>query len=267
VSVAAPAIAWRGVRKEFGKQVALRGVDVAAAPGEILALLGPNGAGKTTLLRIGAALARASSGAVEVGSASIDSRARARIGYLGHATLLSGNLTALENLIFYARVYGVVNPRDRALALMARAGVERRALDPIARLSRGTQQRVAICRAFIHEPQVLLLDEPFTGLDPHGVELLKAWLRERAAAGGAAVMATHDLAAAVDVASRFAVLAAGRITGEMDAAGLSLEGLLAFYERAAASAAGHRGARGRSPSEASESRPAAPRAPAGDGRA
>ena len=263
MSGAAPAIAWRGVRKDFGKQVALRGVDVAVASGEILALLGPNGAGKTTLLRIGAALDARASGAVEVGGAPIDPRSRAWIGYLGHATLLSGNLTALENLIFYARVYGVANPRERALALMARAGVERRALDPIARLSRGTQQRVAICRAFLHEPQVLLLDEPFTGLDPHGVELLKGWLRERAAAGGAAVMATHDLGAAIDVAHRFAVLAAGRIADEVPAAGLSLEGLHAFYERAAGAAA-HRGARGRSLSEPPEPRPSAH---AGDGRA
>ncbi len=238
-AASAHVMSWRGVRKEFGRHVALRGVDLAVARGEVLALIGPNGAGKTTLLRIGAALGRASSGEVEIGGAALDTRARARIGYLGHATLLYSNLTSLENLLFYGRVYGVARPRERALELLARAGVERRAHDSIARLSRGTQQRVAICRAFLHDPEILLLDEPFTGLDPHGTALLKAWLRERVALGGAAVMTTHDLGAALDVATRFAVLAGGRVVGERVAAGMTLADLGAYYDGAvAASAAG-----------------------------
>ncbi|MFN0152003.1 MAG: heme ABC exporter ATP-binding protein CcmA [bacterium] len=230
-------MSWRGVRKEFGRHVALRGVDLNVARGEILALVGPNGAGKTTLLRIGAALGRASSGDVEVGGEALDTRARARIGYLGHATLLYSNLTSLENLLFYARVYGVARPRERALELLERAGVARRANDSIARLSRGTQQRVAICRAFLHDPEILLLDEPFTGLDPHGTALLKDWLRERVAGGGAAVMTTHDLGAALDVATRFAVLAGGRVVGERAAAGMTLADLGAYYDGAVAAAA------------------------------
>lgn len=253
-AASAHAISWRGVRKEFGRHVALRGVDLAVARGEVLALIGPNGAGKTTLLRIGAALGRASSGEVEVGGAALDARARARIGYLGHATLLYGNLTALENLVFYARVYGVARPRERALELLERAGVARRANDSIARLSRGTQQRVALCRAFIHDPEILLLDEPFTGLDPHGTALLKAWLLERVAGGGAAVMTTHDLGAALDVATRFAVLAGGRVAGERAAAGMTLADLGAYYDSAVAASAG--GGAGAAAAPARAGRPA-----------
>ncbi len=229
------AIAWRGVRKEFGRTEALRGVDLSVAPGRVVVLLGPNGAGKTTLLRIGAALSRPTAGSVTVRGASVGHReTRARIGFLGHATFLYGRLTPLENLLFYARLHRLAAgaARARATALLDEAGVGRRAYEPVARLSRGTQQRVALCRAFLHEPEVLLLDEPFTGLDPLGARLLVTWVRARAARGGAVVVTTHDLAAGLAIADEVAVLARGRIAARREAAGLTPDALRGFFDAA-----------------------------------
>jgi heme exporter protein A len=229
------AIAWSGVRKEFGRTEALRGVDLAVPAGRVLALLGPNGAGKTTLLRIGAGLSRATAGGATVGGVPVgEARARARLGFLGHATFLYGHLTPLENLLFYARLHGLPDGAPRAAALLEEAGVARRAREPVARLSRGTQQRVALCRAFLHDPRVLLLDEPFTGLDPAGVALLTARLRTSAQRGVAAVVATHDLGAALAVADGVAVLGRGRIAAERDATGLAPDDLRRLYETALA---------------------------------
>jgi heme exporter protein A len=233
-------IAWNGVRKEFGRTEALRGVDLSVAAGRVVVLFGPNGAGKTTLLRIGAGLSRPTAGSVTVGGAAVAERtARARIGFLGHATLLYGRLTPLENLIFYARIHGLADGagRARAAALLEEAGVGRRAHEPVARLSRGTQQRVALCRAFLHEPAVLLLDEPFTGLDPLGARLLVEGVHARAAGGGAVVATTHDLAAGLAVADEVAVLARGRIAARREASGLTLEGLRGLFDAALAAPA------------------------------
>lgn len=233
---AVAAIAWRGVRKEFGRTVALAGVDLAVAPGRVVVLLGPNGAGKTTLLRIGAGLSRPTEGGVVVHGAE-GAAARARIGYLGHATLLYASLTPVENLLFAGQLYGARGAAARADRLLDAAGVSRRARDPVARLSRGTQQRVALCRALLHEPAILLLDEPFTGLDPDGVALLSRWIREHAARGGSALLSTHDLDAGLGVADAVAVLARGRLAALRDAAGLGGAAVRALYDEAVRAAA------------------------------
>jgi heme ABC exporter ATP-binding subunit CcmA len=227
---------WAGVRKEYGRQVALRGVTLALEAGRVAALLGPNGAGKTTLLRIGAGLTRPTEGRVELQGAEPGTRTRARCGYVGHATLLSGSLTPLENLHFYARLYGVPDGHARARAMLEEIGVGRRAAEPVSRLSRGTQQRVSLCRAFLHDASVLLLDEPFTGLDPQGTAVLVRWARARAAAGAALLIATHDLAVAREVADDYVLLAGGRLAGTGRAAQISSEAIRALYDDAARAA-------------------------------
>ncbi len=228
-------ISWRGVRKEFGRTVALRGVDLTVEAGKTVLLLGANGAGKTTLLRIGAGLSRPTEGDVAIaGVPSRETVARARVGYLGHATHLYASLTPLENLLFAARLYGVADATARAIRLLDEAGVGRRAREPVARLSRGTQQRVALCRALLHEPAILLFDEPFTGLDPDGVSLLSARVRAHAAGGGAALLSTHDLDAGLAVADEVVVLARGRVAAARAAAGLDGRAIRALYDEASA---------------------------------
>jgi heme ABC exporter ATP-binding subunit CcmA len=235
---AAPAVACRGVRKEYGRTIALRSVDLDVPFGSLALLIGPNGAGKSTLLRICAGLTRPTSGRVAIdGDDAGLAAARARVGFLAHATLLYASLTPIENLLFAGRLYGVPDAATRGARLLDAAGVGRRARDAISRLSRGTQQRVALCRAFLHEPRVLLFDEPFTGLDPDGVRLFSRWIREHVERGGAALLSTHDLDAGLAVADAVAVLAAGRLGGTRAAAGLDGESIRALYDGVARAAA------------------------------
>jgi len=206
------AIAARGLEKRFGPVVALRSVDLEVPAGSTLALLGPNGAGKSTLLRLLAGLARPSAGTLRVGRADIDRRrARGRVGYIGHATFLYPALSARENLIFAARLHGVRDPRARADALLAAQGLEPAADRPAGSFSRGMAQRLAIARGLVHEPEILLLDEPFTGLDPAAAERLTGQLTRLRAGGRTLVLVTHELARVSRLADAAVVLARGRV--------------------------------------------------------
>jgi heme exporter protein A len=207
-------IETRALTKSFGLQPVLRGVDLAVAAGEFVALMGPNGAGKTTLLRILSSLARPSFGAVRVAGLSLPAeadRARRRLGVIAHLPLLYGDLTAEENLRFYARLYGLIDPGRRIAALLERVGLAARRRDLVRTFSRGMQQRLAIARGLLHDPDVLLLDEPYTGLDPAGAALLDDVVRERAAQGTTILMTTHDLAHGFALAGRSVILARGRV--------------------------------------------------------
>jgi heme exporter protein A len=188
-------------------------VSLELQPGERLLLLGPNGAGKSTFIRVFAGLMRASRGKALV--AGIPARnARAQVGVVSHATFLYEELTALENVRFYASLYGVREPAPRAVELLEKVGIPRLGDVAVGKLSRGQQQRVTIARALVHDPAVLLLDEPDTGLDVAAFGLLEALLGE---SRRTAVLTTHNLAAGLRLGTRVAVLAHGRLVYEQPA--------------------------------------------------
>lgn len=208
-----PIIEARGLTKRFGSYLALDRVDLDLARGASLALFGPNGAGKTTLIRILASGLRATAGSLRV--AGLDPAVHGRdtrriIGIVSHETHLYDDLSALENLLFFARLYGAPAPSERARALLDLLGLTDRAEDPVRTFSRGMQQRLALARAMVHDPAILFLDEPFTGLDPRAVSRLLDTLLGFRQSGRTLVVATHDLARGLDLSDRWIILARGR---------------------------------------------------------
>jgi len=189
----------------------VRGIDLALERGELLLVLGPNGAGKTTLLRMLAGLVRPTAGSVTVDGAPLlgDPGLRRSIGLISHQTLLYDDLTAEENLRFAAGLYGLADPRGAARAALDRVALAGRAGDPVRSLSRGMVQRVAIARALLHGPSIILLDEPFTGLDHASADQVRAVLDTQRAAGAAIVVVTHNPAEAWEVATHVGVLVRG----------------------------------------------------------
>jgi len=227
----------RKLVKRFGLKTILRGVDFAVQPGEFVALLGPNGAGKTTFLRILASLARPSMGVVNVAGHKLPNDAaqvRGKLGVVSHQPLLYPDLTAEENLRFYARMYGISNYELRVTEVLEVVGLEDRRKDLVRTYSRGMQQRLAIGRAVIHDPEVMLFDEPYTGLDQDASEMLDDVLRSIAAQRRTIVMTSHDLARAENLATRFDVLSHGVIAASATKRDLKKTNLLAFYKRALA---------------------------------
>ena len=221
-----PAIRARGVEKRFGRPAALRGVDLELAAGSSLAVLGPNGAGKTTLLRLIAGLARPSTGELEVaGERAGRPAARAQVGLIAHATFLYRELTARENLIFAARLFGVANPSARADELLAEAELDHVAHRPAGAFSRGMAQRLSIARGLVHDPAVLLLDEPFTGLDGPAAERLTARLVALRDRRRSLVIVTHDVRRAAELADSALVLAGGRVFRQLAGDALCNSGL------------------------------------------
>jgi heme exporter protein A len=173
------AIELRGLRRDFGERTGLAGVSVGLEAGQSLVVLGPNGAGKTTLLRVLATLLRPSGGEARVLGCSLPEEAwklRGRIGYLGHEPLLYRDLTGYENLLFHAKLHGIPRPEaeSRIAGLLSAVGMERRADERVAQLSAGMRQRLAICRCVLHEPELLLLDEPDSNLDAESREVVRA---------------------------------------------------------------------------------------------
>ena len=207
-----PAVEARGLEKRFGSARALAGVDLRVAGGECLAVLGPNGAGKSTLLRLMAGLVRPSAGELRIAGDPADGRAaRRRIGLVADATFLYPQLTALENLVFAGRLHGVPDPRARAQRLLAEEGLASAADRRAGGFSRGMAQRLSIARGLVHDPQVVLLDEPFTGLDRGASARLAERLAALRAAGRTLVLVTHDFARAAGIADAVVLLAGGRI--------------------------------------------------------
>jgi heme exporter protein A len=200
-----------GLSKRFGPLIALHPLDLELAPGAALAVLGPNGAGKSTLLRLLAGLARPSAGTIELASHTASRAERRRsVGLVGHATFLTSTLTTRENLLLAARLFGLADPAARAARALADEELEAVAERRAGSLSRGLAQRAAIARALLHDPQLVLLDEPWTGLDARAATRLSARLAAQKAAGRTLVFATHDLARVVGLAERALVLARGR---------------------------------------------------------
>jgi heme exporter protein A len=223
--------------KRFGLKTILRGLDFSVESGEFVALLGPNGAGKTTFLRVLATLSRPSMGHVKVAGHHLPNDAaqvRAKLGVVSHLPLLYPDLTAEENLRFYGRMYGIGNMEARISEVLEMVGLEHRRKDLIRTFSRGMQQRLAIGRAVIHDPEVMLFDEPYTGLDQDASEMLDEVLRSVAAEGRTVVMTSHDLARAEDLATRFDILSRGVITASAARDDLRETNLLSYYKQALA---------------------------------
>ncbi len=231
----------RGLGRQFGALFAVRDIDLDIGPGEAVAVFGPNGAGKTTLARLLAGSLKPSTGTLRLlGKDPWRSGGDARlgIGFVGHHTLLYDDLTARENLRFFARLHGLSRPDDIAAAWLREVGLEARADDPVRTFSRGMQQRLSIARALIHDPRFAVLDEPFTGLDQEGAALLRRLLSERRLAGSSFLLVTHDLSQGLDLCDRWLLLSRGRLA----ARGPSRETSTRSLEQTYAELAGGRGA-------------------------
>ncbi|GAB4400919.1 MAG: ABC transporter ATP-binding protein [Anaerolineales bacterium] len=222
----------RGLTKAFGPKKVLRGIDLDVAPGEFLTLVGPNGAGKTTFLRILATLSRATGGDALIGGVSIadhPAQVRRAIGLVSHRTLLYDDLTAVENLQFYGRMYDVPKLDARIDEVLRQVDLYFRRHDPVRTYSRGMQQRLSIARAILHDPQVMLMDEPYTGLDVQATAMLRTVLQGLAASGRTVIMTTHDLELGLEVADRVAILSGGKIGFQAPAKGLSIHDFRRIY--------------------------------------
>jgi heme exporter protein A len=229
-----PAVALQDLRRDYNERPVLRGLTLELGAGETLVVIGPNGAGKTTLLRILATLLRPSGGAVEVLGAELPRqayRARGRIGYLGHSPLLYRELTVIENLDFNAKLHGIGEPRRRIGELLEAAGLERRGDELVSNLSAGMLQRAAVCRALLHDPELLLLDEPRSHLDVAGAEVVEAMLAPRP--GRSRVIVTHELERGLAGADRVLALHAdGAVAYSGDAGGLEAREARELYSGA-----------------------------------
>ena len=224
---------WRG----YGRQRVLRGVSLTVPPGRCLAILGPNGSGKSTLLRVLAALLHPSRGQLRICGQDpfADLRARRCVGLVAHEPMLYGGLSVMENLRLLGALYGLPHGAARASAVCDLLGIQRR-FDPVRGLSRGVQQRAALARALLHRPAVLLLDEPFSGLDPEAADGLCGILRGFRNDGGAIILTTHSPAEALSVADAAAALVVGQLAPAQALAGVALESLRAWYLDTAAQA-------------------------------
>jgi heme exporter protein A len=230
-------IAVRKLVKRFGLKTVLHGLEFQVEAGEFVALLGPNGAGKTTFLRILASLSRPAMGEVRIAGHRLPQQAAAvrhTLGVVSHLPLLYGDLTAEENLRFYGMMYGVPALDRRIAEVLEMVGLAARRRDLVRTFSRGMQQRLAIGRAVLHDPEVMLFDEPHTGLDQDACQMLDNVLREVAARHRTVVMTSHDLARVADLASRFDVLSRGKIVASAQRADIPPDQLLTFYRSALA---------------------------------
>jgi heme exporter protein A len=211
----APALEAAGVWKYYGDFAALRDIRLRVEPGSTVALLGRNGAGKTTLLRIMAGLSKASEGEVTINGVDVRQEStRRRIGILGHDISLYDELSAVENLVLFAKLYEVAKPETTALNWLERVGLDRVRDGLVREFSRGMRQRLAVARAFLHEPEVLLFDEPFTALDDRAIAVLQSLLADAHAIGRTIIMSTHQLKEALEMATHVALIQRGQLAYE-----------------------------------------------------
>ena len=234
-----PALRAASLSRAYGERWALREVDAELPAGRTLAVIGPNGAGKSTLLRVLATLLRPSAGTVSVLGCELPGEAwrlRGRIGYLGHSALLYRELTATENLAFHARLFGLADAgAGRIAELLERVGLAHRAGTRVGEMSAGMVQRLAICRAVLHDPELLILDEPLANLDPAGAETVAPLIGP--GPGRTRVLVTHDLDAAIAGSDRVLALGRdGRAAFLADSAGVDRERARAIYSDAAVAA-------------------------------
>lgn len=234
-----PLIQVSGLYKRYGRKSVLRGVDLNVAAGQVMALLGDNGAGKSTLLRIISGLAKADRGDVLLDGHSlkrIGHELRRYIGLVSHAPLLYDSLSAEENLTFFAAMYDIQQPAARVEAVLHEIDLWTRRRDPVRTYSRGMIQRLAIGRAILHNPPVLLLDEPDTGLDQHSAQMLHELIRTLGAGNRAILLSTHNLDRAVEWADSISLLVGGKIVYQDATDNLNGEQLRQVYLEASTAA-------------------------------
>ena len=207
-----------GLVKQYGFNPVLRGVNLHVPAGAFVTLVGANGAGKSTLMRIVATLLKPTAGEVKIGGWTMpqySNQVRRHIGLVSHQTLLYGDLTAAENLLFFAKLYRLNDGEARVAEALKRVGLAARQRDAVRTFSRGMMQRLTIARATLHEPEVLLLDEPYTGLDQDASALLDGLLRRESENGRTILMITHDLVHGLNLCDRVAILNRGKIVQEV----------------------------------------------------
>lgn len=213
-AVSPPLVVIEGLSKRFGSTWALRKVDLTLTAGAFLTIFGPNGAGKTTLIRILATLSRPSSGSIHVAGVPLEragTRLRRSIGLVTHQTLLYPDLSAEENLRFYGRLYDIPDLDEHIELALERVGLQTRRYSLVREFSRGMQQRLSIARAILHDPALLLMDEPYTGLDPDAAETLEEILLSLSRQGRTIILATHNLERGLALCDEVAILARGRV--------------------------------------------------------
>lgn len=222
----------RKLVKTFGSRLVLRGIDLDIADGEFVTLMGANGAGKTTLLNIIATLSKMSAGQVMIGNVDLRQNAaavRRYIGFVSHKTLLYDDLSGEQNLNFYAKMYDIVEREKRIETVLNQVGLWGRQKDPVRTYSRGMQQRLAIARAILHDPPLLLLDEPDTGLDQHASNMLGDLLKAVDAEKRTVLMTSHNLERSLSLGDRVLILAKGKIALDQDRATMSADQLREQY--------------------------------------
>lgn len=227
-----PAIEISHLVKKFGRQYALKDISLSIPARQFIAVVGPNGAGKTTLIRILATLIRPSSGQIQIAGFDLlkhGHQIRSRLGVIGHLTFLYQDLSARENLLFYGRMYHTPMLNRQVDDLLDKVGLSQRANHPVGGFSRGMLQRLSIARALLHQPEILLFDEPYTGLDPKASEMLSALLKSLLGTQHTILMVTHNLAQAAELADQVAILANGQIVLNQPSADLSLAVLTQRY--------------------------------------
>ncbi|MFQ5701198.1 MAG: ABC transporter ATP-binding protein [Acidobacteriota bacterium] len=229
-----PAVRARGLTRLFGVRRALAGVDLELRAGEFLTIFGPNGAGKTTLLKTLSTLLRPSSGTFSV--FGTDPRhhpelVKRRIGLIAHSGYLYDGLTGRDNLLFFARLYDVEDSGARVEALLRQVGLQERAADPVRTYSRGMRQRLSIARALVQDPDLILLDEPYTGLDRHASRMLRGLLEHFRGRRRSVIMVTHHLEEGLALSDRIGIMVDGRIVLDTPTRGLSRESLETSYHR------------------------------------
>lgn len=213
-----------GLSKSFGSLEALRSVDLRVSEGEFLTIFGPNGAGKTSLLRILSSLSKPTKGRVSVAGYDIRKEThgvRRSIGFISHQPFLYENLSAFENIKFFASMYGIPNAEEKAAEVIRRVGLERRRHDLVRAFSSGMKQRLAVARAIVHDPKILLLDEPYSGLDQHGTRIFNEMLALIKKQKRTVLMTTHNISEGFQLSDKVAILNNGvfvfeGITGELD---------------------------------------------------
>jgi heme exporter protein A len=231
----APQIAVRNVYKRYGRKTVLKGIDLAVESGQVMALLGANGAGKTTLLRMVSGMARPSSGEIALGGVNVSAAGaelRRYIGVVSHLPLLYETLSGYENLAFFAQLYDLQDPGPRIEAVLRAVDLWAPRRDLARTYSRGMVQRLAIARAILHDPPVLLLDEPDTGLDQHSAEMLHGLITRLGAANRAILLTTHNLERALAWADSVSILVGGKIVFHEPTAGLDGMALQRIYRDA-----------------------------------
>lgn len=228
-----PLLDARGLVREFARVPAVDGIDVVLPAGGFLVVFGPNGAGKTSLLRLLSGLLRPTRGEVRLGGERIETgsaAARARIGVLSHQTFLYARLTARENLRFYGKLYGLGDLERRVTERLRDVGLEERAEDEVQTFSRGMRQRLGLARTLLHDPELVLLDEPYTGLDPHAAGVLRAVLAKLRDGRRTVILVTHNLTQGLELADQVAIQVRGRFAWEGRAGAMPVRDFEIFYQ-------------------------------------